>query len=708
MTLMNIRQINRSESINIHLVLPPSILPQPSGSSTSSASAAPAITARLAGQTSVSGRRDHDSQDTATRNTVVSNEHLSPQFPLSSHPPFDSLTSASRDVPRPLPTHMQQALTQHFQMLFQHFAPQSLFDGNTNVPGTTSNPSNNNQIQRSPDQAQPENSHSSQDPLMQQPVFQPLSFNRIIARQQQIRAAAGFHGLGASHLQQHAQSDISPVPGSSAPRDIAANSESSECKRIEAQSNSRTSDDSTQKTLKSPPESTAHPPTSQVHPDRSPEGDPRSERSQESLIEEHLTAVEAALATSSALHGLLFQSLRDQFHILQTQTDTSPETLTRLGTRLEDLSTRADQLRTTLDSALPRISAENIPVQTSSTSTLPAISNNADNAVYLLSSPSGPHALLVSPSGLYTAPWQNPLPSDPSSNPNANQNLDWYLDLINSSQTGRSIHESNDQTSHTNLGQNVRPRQVTEPSPQAQSPFEQQQPQQQPHLQPEQQGQINQVRDLARLLLPMGGHLWLLIRLFGFVYFFTGGGGNLRTIILALCALVVFVAQTGALRPFLQSIWEPLRRHVENILPLAATDRPLAGQAQEVNPGNNPNAIEGQRAPGVPAVPTPRQGAERLLREQERRDGGVLRQNLRRLERAVALFLASLVPGVGERHIAARDAAEVARRDEERTRAENARREEEQRLENEGREQERRDQAESREPQVAHRRRESC
>ena len=31
------------------------------------------------------------------------------------------------------------------------------------------------------------------------------------------------------------------------------------------------------------------------------------------------------------------------------------------------------------------------------------------------------------------------------------------------------------------------------------------------------------------------------------------------------------------------------------------------------------------------------------------------------VERAVALFVASLVPGVGERHIAARDAAEAAR-----------------------------------------------
>jgi hypothetical protein len=38
-----------------------------------------------------------------------------------------------------------------------------------------------------------------------------------------------------------------------------------------------------------------------------------------------------------------------------------------------------------------------------------------------------------------------------------------------------------------------------------------------------------------------------------------------------------------------------------------------------------------------------------------------LHNNLRRVERSAALFIASLVPGVGERHIEVRNAAEAAR-----------------------------------------------
>lgn len=158
---------------------------------------------------------------------------------------------------------------------------------------------------------------------------------------------------------------------------------------------------------------------------------------------------------------------------------------------------------------------------------------------------------------------------------------------------------------------------------------------------------------------------------------------------------MVFIAQTGVFHPFLQSIWEPIRRHVENILPLATNERPFI--AQGANAGNNANVMQDRAAPGVEAVPTPHQTAERLLRERDRREGGIFRQNLRRLERALALFVASLVPGVGERHIAARDAAEAARREEERSREEqrlreeNARTEEEDRVKRELKEQDRED-----------------
>lgn len=52
-----------------------------------------------------------------------------------------------------------------------------------------------------------------------------------------------------------------------------------------------------------------------------------------------------------------------------------------------------------------------------------------------------------------------------------------------------------------------------------------------------------------------------------------------------------------------------------------------------------------------------------LVQEQRERQPNVLRDNFERAERALGLFVASLIPGVGERHVRAR---EEARRERER------------------------------------------
>lgn len=188
-------------------------------------------------------------------------------------------------------------------------------------------------------------------------------------------------------------------------------------------------------------------------------------------------------------------------------------------------------------------------------------------------------------------------------------------------------------------------------------------------LQVQQQQEVNQARDLARILLPLGGHLWLLIRLFGFVYFFTAGAGWRRTLLLGLIASLVFIAQTGIFRPVIQGVWDPIRRHAEGLVPLAANERHLAGIGGARNAGNGTGAQPTNREV------TPQEAAERLLQERERQDVSFVRQSIRRVERAVALFVASLVPGVGERHIAAREAAEAARQAEVQEREERARKE---------------------------------
>lgn len=73
---------------------------------------------------------------------------------------------------------------------------------------------------------------------------------------------------------------------------------------------------------------------------------------------------------------------------------------------------------------------------------------------------------------------------------------------------------------------------------------------------------------------------------------------------------------------------------------------------------------------------TPEEAARRLVRQHQEQNPNVIRDTLYRIEQAAALFLASLIPGVGERHVAAR---EEARREEERIRveAQRAREEEE-------------------------------
>ena len=165
----------------------------------------------------------------------------------------------------------------------------------------------------------------------------------------------------------------------------------------------------------------------------------------------------------------------------------------------------------------------------------------------------------------------------------------------------------------------------------------------------------------------------MLVRLFGFVYFFTHGASWHRTILLSLVAILLFVAQTGLFQPLLQMFWGPIRRHAEALLPLAGNEPPRRGNAPAAANGDEAGTQERNREP------TPQEAAERLLREREAQDGNFVRQGFRRIERAVALFVASLVPGVGERHIAAREAAEAARQQQEREGEERARREEEER-----------------------------
>ena len=270
------------------------------------------------------------------------------------------------------------------------------------------------------------------------------------------------------------------------------------------------------------------------------------------------------------------------------------------------------------------------------------------STVYLLSSPTGPQALLLSPTGIYSSLGLNIgrhplLPIVPHPQFSSNQ--------------GQARNNANLREGQPAVGAQPeaqpRPGRVIRLAQHAREPE-----------------RNDEVRDLMRILLPLGGHLWRLVRLFGFVYFLTAGAGWRRAIMLCICAAIVFIAQTGALRPLQQAVWDPLRRHIEGLVPLGANDR-------AVEPNANRDGAEGQARPN--AQLDPRDVADRLIRERQAQNGSVFQRNLQRAERAVALFIASLVPGVGERHVAATEAAEAARQAQEREREERARREAEER-----------------------------
>ncbi|KAL8953106.1 MAG: hypothetical protein Q9222_001044, partial [Ikaeria aurantiellina] len=432
-------------------------------------------------------------------------------------------------------------------------------------------------------------------------------------------------------------------------------------------------------------------------------------------FQQRLASLEMALAQGTAPSQGVLDQARAQLDHMARQPNMLPLGLeVPLRSRLNLLTSQADQVRTSPNNAVPQTFAgqqaipgmmqanlhqvmpampfgmfqpgQQQPAQSAFTpSTVPQAAQTGTTStsgqqpttpqppqpltepdIYLLSSPAGPHSLLVTPSGSYTTPFSLPtMPLMPQFQPQ-------FLNPPTFSPAFQFTQHPPSQPQPNSANQN-QPHGPIGPMNIAQVVHGQQQQQQQAanQLQPQNPNNNNNPRDLARILLPLGGHLWLLIRLFGFVYFFTAGGGHRRAILLGICAFIVFVANTGAFRPVVRAVWEPVRRHVEALVPLAAAggDR-REGQQQQRQQGGGNNAIQqGQAGNDQPppnngngATMTPEALAARLLRERQS-------QSLfRRAERAVALFVASLVPGVGERHIAARDAAEARRLDEERER----------------------------------------
>lgn len=141
--------------------------------------------------------------------------------------------------------------------------------------------------------------------------------------------------------------------------------------------------------------------------------------------------------------------------------------------------------------------------------------------------------------------------------------------------------------------------------------------------------------------------LWLFVRLYFFCYMFSEPGTWTRFLFVSLAVLAALLSETGHPQRLYRMLVAPVQQHLEGLVHFAPGTEPPA----ETNNTNQPAGA--------------RDGRGGLAAE--------LRHNLRRVERSLALFIASLVPGVGERHVEVRHAAEAAR-NAERTREEEDRR----------------------------------
>lgn len=312
--------------------------------------------------------------------------------------------------------------------------------------------------------------------------------------------------------------------------------------------------------------------------------------------------------------------------------------------------------------------------------------------VYILSSPEGPRALLVnnSTAETYYTPRLSSRRSLPRMNPMMGMSSDYQRYSPGSEAARPAIQQPNPLRYQLPppIAQQL---QTLQPQPQAyqqaQAQAQVQMPvpnaQQHPHAppppaegQPAVQAQMGQNpghpqinHPLVAVLAFLHGfwpHAWLVARLAFFVYIFTSPGASWsRWLTILGVALFIFILSTGALNGVVaEHIMRPVGRHLDNILP--ALD---GGQRREnaQRPGANQ---QGPQAAGPNPEPRPAQMADRLLNERQAREGWFTGQ-FRRIERASLLFLASIAPGVAERHIAhlEAEAARARREAEEAARA---------------------------------------
>lgn len=269
--------------------------------------------------------------------------------------------------------------------------------------------------------------------------------------------------------------------------------------------------------------------------------------------------------------------------------------------------------------------------------------NSSTTTAWLLNGPSGPQGFLFSPEhGYFSSP------------PNGNSQNSRAAAMRPFMQSRRIRPQHQLQPQSQPQGQAQGQSQPQRPIEQAQNPnanIAVRAPLVQPQdgqRQQEQRNLLNFARDRA----------WLFVRLYFLTMIFSGYGTWLRIVLLVLTVLWCVLPETT----FFQDVGRRIQRHLEDLLPLAPQPR-RGNQNQGEQPRQNGGAPEignnaaqqGSSGNARPRTPTPEEVAERIRREHQAGQASWLGDAFTRIERAVALFLASLIPGIGERHIQARN-----------------------------------------------------
>ncbi|KAF2651719.1 hypothetical protein K491DRAFT_696234 [Lophiostoma macrostomum CBS 122681] len=280
--------------------------------------------------------------------------------------------------------------------------------------------------------------------------------------------------------------------------------------------------------------------------------------------------------------------------------------------------------------------------------------------LFILSSPQGPVGVLFDQRGTYsTAPMAPTLPFQAFTQQfSANRQI---LAGIGQQMAQNTAHLQNQIVGGQYYNNHAQPQapinqaaghDQNQPQPQNQNQIQVNanpaQPQAQAQIPPEALGEPNDP------LAQFANHAWRFIQIACFFWIFAGHGNWSRPLMLAGIMALVYVAQ---LRMF-EDHRRRIRQHFEALLPINEernANRAAANAAPRGDAGEG--AGDGARGGGGgrPGDITPEQAARRLVQQHLDQRRGWIRQGVRSVERAFALFVASLWPGVGERMVQAQE-----------------------------------------------------